>query len=108
MAQQLNDAAVIFAYTLRQAIDDEVLVEVFADAWGELSGGKPIVATAGVDEAYSTAALIEIWNQYVTWRRETMPTLPEEDRLFATTMNEKTVWVIEDGQAFTILYPQDY
>jgi hypothetical protein len=34
--------------------------------------------------------------------------LPEEQQLFATTMNSKTVWVIEDEAAFTLMYPADY
>jgi hypothetical protein len=37
-----------------------------------------------------------------------MPTLPEEDRLFTTTMNGDTVWVIEDDAAYTLMYPEDY
>jgi hypothetical protein len=37
-----------------------------------------------------------------------MPTLPEEDRMFVTSINGKKVWVIEDGQAFTMMYPEDY
>lgn len=108
MMQELNDAPVIFAYTLRQAIDDGVLVEVFSDAWDELSGGKPIVATAAVADAYANAALVEIWNRFVTWRRWVEPTLPEEDRLFATEINGETIWVLEDGQAVTILSLEDH
>jgi hypothetical protein len=73
-----------------------------------LSNGKPIVATAGVYEEFTAAALIEIWNEYVVWRREDMPTLAEEDQMFVTEMNSKKVWLIEDGQAFTILFPEDY
>ena len=34
-----------------------------------------------------------------------MPTLPEADRLFHTTMNGKKVWVIEDCAAFTLMFP---
>jgi hypothetical protein len=37
-----------------------------------------------------------------------MPTLPEADRLFHTTMNGKKVWVIEDAVAFTFMFPEDY
>jgi len=51
---------------------------------------------------------LEMWNEYVTWRRNVEPTLPDEDRLFHTRMNGKTVWVIEDGQAFSLLFPEDY
>jgi hypothetical protein len=51
---------------------------------------------------------MEIWNEYVDWRKKIMPALPQEEQLFATTMNSKKVWVIEDGQAYTLLYPADY
>jgi hypothetical protein len=44
----------------------------------------------------------------VQWKHKVEPTLPEEERLFKTTMNMETVWVIEDGAAFTLMYPEDY
>jgi len=56
----------------------------------------------------SQAGLLEIWNEYVQWRRNVEPTLPEADRLFHTRMNGRKVWVIEDGQAFTLMYAEDY
>ena len=37
---------VISTYTLTQAIEDGILVEIFKNRWAQLSGGKPIVATA--------------------------------------------------------------
>ena len=37
-----------------------------------------------------------------------MPTLPEEEQMFVTTMNGDDIWLIEDGDAFTMLYPEDY
>ncbi len=99
---------VISVYSLEQAIEDGVLVEVFKNRWPELSGGKPIVATSHLFSQVSLAGLLEIWNEYVDWRKNIMPTLPEEDQLFATTMNGKKVWLLEDGQAFTMMYPEDY
>ncbi len=99
---------VIIAYTLEQAIADGVLVELFKHRWNELSGGKPIVATAHLFGEVSPAGLMEIWNEYVQWRKTVLPTVPEEEQLFSTTMNGNTVWVIEDVQAFTLLYPDDY
>ena len=74
----MAEDTVIYAYTLQQAIADGVLVEIFKNRWNELSGGKPIVATDRLFGSVSVAAL-----------------------------NEK-VWVIEDGQAYTLLYPEDY
>ena len=103
-----DDTVVIIGYTLTQAIADGVLVEIFKNRWGELSGGKPIVATAHLSEKISLAGLREIWNEYVFWRKNVLPTLPAEEQLFRTSMDGKTVWVIEDGQAFTLLYPEDY
>ena len=99
---------VVSVYSLEQAIKDGVLVEVFKNRWKELSGGKPIVATAHLFNQISLAGLLEIWNEYVNWRKNIMPTLPEEDQMFVTTMNGEKVWLLEDGAAFTMLYPEDY
>jgi hypothetical protein len=99
---------VITIYSLKEAIEDGVLIEIFKKRWGELSGGKPIVATRHLFEEVSLAGLREIWNEYVVWKRNVMPALPEEERLFSTKMNGLSVWVIEDGVAFTLMYPEDY
>jgi hypothetical protein len=98
----------VIEYTLEQAIADGFLVEIFKRRWQQLSGGKPIVATAHLFDEVSLAALLEIWNEYVHWRKTVMPTLPEEEQMFVTKMNNNNVWLIEDGQAFTMLYPEDY
>jgi hypothetical protein len=99
---------VITAYSLKQAIDDGVLVEIFKNRWKELAGGKPVVATAHLFENVSLAELREIWNEYVKWKREVMPALVEEERVFHTEMNHMTVWVIEDAVAYILMYPEDY
>lgn len=99
---------VITIHSLKQAIEDGVLVEIFKNRWSELSGGKPIVATAHLYREVSLAGLREIWNEFAQWQKEVMRTLPEEERLFHTKMNGLTVWVIEDGAAFTLMYPEDY
>ena len=99
---------VITVYTLKEAIEDGVLVEIFKNRWKELSGGKPIVATRHLFEEVSLAGLREIWNEFANWKRYIEKTLPEEERLFHTKMNGLTVWVIEDGAAFTLMYPEDY
>ena len=103
-----DDSNIISRYTLEQAIADELLVEIFKDRWPQVSGGKPIVATRHIHSEISLAGLLEIWNEYVAWRTHVMPTRPEADQLFHTTMNGETVWVIEDGDAFTLMYPDDY
>jgi len=95
-------------YPLERAIEDGVLVEVFKNRWQELSQGKPIVATRHLFSQVSLAGLLDIWNEYVEWRKNVMPTLPEADQMFVTTMDSEKVWLLEDGAAFTMLYPEDY
>ena len=104
----MSDEHVIIEYTLQQAIADGVLVELFKNRWNTLSGGKPIVATGHLFEDVTLSGLLEIWNEFVEWRTQVAPTLPEAEQLFHTKMNGNTVWVIEDAQAFTLLYPEDY
>ncbi len=103
-----DDADIISNYTLQDAIADGVMVEIFKQRWPQLSGGKPIVATAHLFNEVSLAALQEIWNEYVDWKRRIMPTLPVEERFFVTQMNRDKVWVIEDSTAITLMYPEDY
>jgi hypothetical protein len=102
------DFVIVSSFTLENAIEAGLLVKVFENRWPELSQGKPIVATAAIFEAFSLAAIREIWNEFVLWRREVMPTLPEEEQMFVAKMNGKPIWVLEDGAAFTILFPEDY
>jgi hypothetical protein len=59
-----DEATVIIEYTLQQAIEDGVLVEICNNRWPELSGGKPIVATAHLFEEVSLAGLLEVWNAF--------------------------------------------
>jgi len=99
---------VISEYSLEQAIADGVLVEVFKNRWKQLSGGKPIVVTEHLFSEVSLAGLLEIWNEFVYWRRNVKDTLPEEEQMFVTKMNGDKVWLIEDGAAFTLMYPEDY
>ncbi len=103
-----SDVPVINVYGLDQAIEDGVLAPVFVDLWPLLSRSKPILVTAAVSADVSHVSLAAIWDAFVDWQRDVEPTLPEAERLFATTVNSQTVWVIEDGSAITFLYPSDY
>jgi hypothetical protein len=102
------DFLVIHSYPLEIAIEDGMMVKKFENRWEQLSGGKPIVATTHLDDEVSDAGLMEIWNAYVVWRRDVMATLPVEDQMFETTMNDREVWILEDRTAFTMLFPEDY
>ena len=104
----MSDEMVIHEYTLQQAIADGVLIELFKNRWKTLSNGKPIVVTAHLFDDVTLSGLLEIWNAYVEWRTSAPPVSEQEGWIFHTQMNGKMVWVIEDAQAFTLLYPQDY
>ena len=69
---------------------------------------SPIIATAHLFSEISLAGLTEIWNEYVTWRKNVMATLLEDEQMFVTTMSDEKVWIIEDEAAFTIMHPEDY
>jgi hypothetical protein len=98
----------ITEYSLKEAIEDGVLVEVFKNRWGQLSGGKPIVASINIYEQVSKAQLIEIWNGFVSWKGQVFPKRSSEERLFSTEVNGMVVWVMEDAVCYTIMYPTDY
>ena len=98
----------ISTYTQDEAVDDGFLVKVFQNRWPSLSDGKPIIASRALFDTFSLAAILEIWNKYVDWKNKVEPILEEEDKMFVTKMNDKKVWVIDDGAAFTILFPEDY
>ena len=99
---------VITEYSLKEAIEDGVLVEIFKKQWGKMSGGKPIVASANVYENIRQEALREIWGKYVLWQKYVMPKRPENERLFSVEIDAFTVWVLDDRVCYTILYPTDY
>jgi len=104
----VDEESILSEYSLEQAIEDGVLVAVFKNRWQHLSSGKPIVATAHLFNEVSLAGLQEIWNEFVHWKTHIKNTLPEEEQMFVTSMNGENVWVIEDIQAITLMYPEDY
>jgi hypothetical protein len=99
---------IISVYPLDQAIEDGVLVEVFKNMWDVISHGKPVVVTRRLYEDANQHLLFGVVNQFDRWKRFVMPTLPEEDQMFVTSIQGKNVWVIEDGSAITVMYPEDY
>jgi len=108
----VDDANVISEYSLEQAIEDGVLVEVFSynikDFVEKYTNGKPVVATAHLFGKVEPYQLRDLWNKFIVWRQEIMPTLPEEDRMFVADLNGKKVWVDETDWQITMMYPEDY
>ena len=60
-----------------------------------------LISEYSLEQAIEDGVLVE-------WRLNIKDTLPEEDQMFVTEIDGKNVWVIEDGQAITMMYPEDY
>ncbi len=98
----MSNTNVISVYTLEQAKADGLLVELLSYE------GKPVVATTHVRGDLDIAVLLSIFNDYLWWKEHIAPHLREEDRLFKTDRRARIVWLLEDGAAYTIMYPEDY
>ena len=103
---EFDEVEIISAYPLPQAIADGVLVKLASIRFGIVV--KPLVATSSILGDISRERLMQVWDEYVQWRINDMPRLPEEEQMFVTKVDRDAVWVLEDGEAFTILYPSDY
>jgi len=101
------DGEIIHTYTLAQAIEDGVLIPVIVDRIRLVPPQPIIVMTISVAEALDRDCLQRIWDAYCDWFA-TAHLLPEEDRLFKTTINGTRLWVIEDATAITFMTPEDW
>jgi hypothetical protein len=99
---------VITIYSVKRAISDGEVIEVFKYEWDQLSMGKPIVASMNVYEGVSHEDLVRVWNDVVFWRKYIMRKLPENERWFSTKVSYKTVWVVDYKVCFMMMYPEDY
>ena len=103
---------VISEYTLEQAIADGILskrlMKQTAAFTAKYVNDKPVVATVHLFNEVSHADLLDLWNKFILWRQNVMPTLPEVDRTFTTKIKGKLVWVDETDEAVTMMYPEDY
>ena len=97
-----EDTNIISRYTRQQAVDDGILTEVLQ--WA----GKPVMATAHIANDLTKNQMLDVWRTFQFWKVQEEQLLPEEDRLFYTPVNGKKVWVIEDTEGYTIMYPEDY
>ena len=97
-----EDMDIISRYSRQQAVADGILVEVLR------FNGKPVMATTHLAQEIGLDEVRAIWKEFRLWSDTVKPTLPEEEQMFATGANGRKVWVIEDSEAFTIMYPEDY
>ena len=103
---QFEDVEIISSWPLSRAIEDELIVKLCDIRWGiEI---KSLVATSHLLAEIDRDKVMKVWDEYVIWRQTIMPKLKEEDQMFVTKIDGKKVWVIEDGAAFTAMFPEDY
>ena len=107
-----EDYKTLSIYSRKQAIDDGVLVPVF-DAYItkqliKFTNGKQILASSHLANDVKAYGLRDIWNRFAVWKQDIEAGLPEEEKLYRTSVNEKTVLVIEDDEAITLIYGSDY
>jgi hypothetical protein len=100
--QNCKDFPIISRYTLGQAIMDGVLVRIATYQ------GKAVVATSHILEHISKDDLLEVFHEFCEWDMYTRPELAEEDQLFHMEWNGRKVWVIESGESYTLMFPEDY
>jgi hypothetical protein len=97
-----EDTDLISRYTRSQAVADGILVELIR------YNSLPVMATAHIKSELSLSELLDVWQEFRLWKAQIEPRLPGEERLFQTARHDKKVWVIDDPEACTILYPEDY
>jgi hypothetical protein len=97
-----EDINITSSSSREQADEDSRFVEILSDH------GMPVMATSHIANELGLGDLITIWHEFCLWKKNVKPALPEEYQLFHTEVKRKTVWVIEEDGAFTIMYPEDY
>jgi hypothetical protein len=99
---QFEDWPIISKYTRQQAVDDGVLVQILS--WNN----KPVMATIHLTDKFTRSDMLDVWLEFRTWKTDVEPGLPEEERLFSTNRKEQKIWVIEDAESYTLMYPENY
>lgn len=102
------DFYVVHSYTLSDAINDGVLVPLFLDEGKYPADGKHVVATSNLLDAIGVEATLKVWDEFQVWKRDVMPTLPEEDQLYAPVVGEHELFIIEDSVSYCIMLRTDY
>src|SRR5947208_13542569 len=103
------DENVVSVYSLEQAIEDGIVVKPFDEQTERFMtkyvDNKHIVATTHLFHELKSEELLDIWNKFIIWRQDVMPTLPEEERMFSLEVKSKKVWVDETESQITFMYP---
>ena len=93
---------IIATYTAEDATADGIFTR------GGMCKGEPVYVTAGVSALLQPGDFERLIADFITWDRDTRPTLQEEDWLFTTSLHTATVWVDEVPGQITVLLPEEY
>ena len=94
---------VIHSYSLEEAVEDGLLSLV-----GRV-GSRSVVVTIGIRTELPVEEWWQVVERFLIWQRQVELTLPEAERLFTyRASNGQTIWVIDDGDAITMMYPDEY
>jgi len=94
---------IISTYTQNQAIDDGYLYKV-----ADLSNGKTFVITVGIKQLLDDKEVMEVYKEFWDWKINVEHTLAEADRMFVTHKKEEKLWMVEDGNGYTLMLPEEY
>lgn len=101
----MNEARpeVISSYSQGQAIDDGYLYKI-----ADLSNGKTFVVTVGVKKDFDNYEAMEVYKEFWDWKIKVEPKLDEADRMFVVFKKEIKLWMVEDGNGYTLMLPEEY
>lgn len=94
---------IISSYTQMQAIDDGYLYKV-----ADLSNGKTFVITVGIKELLNEYEVMEVYKEFWAWKINEEWKLPEAEKMFVTYKKETKIWMVEDGNGYTLMLPEEY
>ena len=97
-----EDWPLISKYTKEDAVKDGILSELLR--WNDF----PVMVTTSVRDDFRYVDLLNVWHQFLAWQDTEGRKPQKEDKIFTAVLNGKKIWVMEDIDSFTILYPSDY
>ncbi len=101
-----DDIEVISIYSVQEAIDDGVLVEILKSDWHWLTNSKPVLATATVVTDIPEADLKQLWNYFAPMRNKLIK--EGEQPYVRAPYKGDIILIVEDGEVVTFMYPSEY
>lgn len=105
-------------YTNEDALRDGVIIKILPKTWEQLGDKQIYISKTLADyisiNRISNQRLIDMWNNFMEWKKETQPYLPAERDNFTYSLHGKKVQaVLGDvtlslgSEPVTFLFPED-